>query len=79
MCTEGPTEAAESRARAADEAPAPDTAEIARLKQQISEQQQAYGLLYSRNVTLYSELHAANETIERLERARAQSFCAELE
>jgi hypothetical protein len=44
----------------------PDKQCIATLQKQITEQQEAYALLYNRNVLLYTELTEANQTIERL-------------
>jgi hypothetical protein len=44
-----------------------DKAYVELLEQQIRNMQQAYQLLYSRNLELYSELNAANEKLDRIQ------------
>jgi len=46
---------------------------VERLEQQIRDMQQAYQLLYSRNLALYSELNAANEKLERVQTCRLRA------
>lgn len=44
----------------------PDKPYIAALQEIITDQQEAYTLLYQRNLRLYDELMEANQTIQRL-------------
>ena len=44
----------------------PDKPYIAALQEIITDQQEAYTLLYQRNLRLYHELMEANQTIQRL-------------